>query len=73
MLVLTVPVVVLAMAPALRFTYWQWLSLTLAAPAVAYGGLPFQAAWTKTPRSGNSRSATGLSYAPATRSDEDYV
>ncbi|WP_412747059.1 heavy metal translocating P-type ATPase [Krasilnikovia sp. MM14-A1004] len=39
--VLTVPVVVLAMVPAWQFTYWQWLSLTLAAPVVAYGGWPF--------------------------------
>ncbi|GHJ10459.1 carbonate dehydratase [Micromonospora humidisoli] len=45
--VLTVPVIVLAMVPAWQFTYWQWLSLTLAAPVVAYGGLPFhRAAWT---------------------------
>ena len=34
------------MVPALQFTYWQWLSLTLAAPVVVYGGLPFhRAAW----------------------------
>ncbi|GAB1642724.1 heavy metal translocating P-type ATPase [Krasilnikovia sp. MM14-A1259] len=39
--VLSVPVVVLAMVPAWQFTYWQWLSLTLAAPVVAYGGWPF--------------------------------
>ncbi|MEU0765439.1 cation transporter, partial [Streptomyces microflavus] len=45
--VLTVPVIVLAMVPAWQFTYWQWLSLTLAAPVVAYGVLPFhRAAWT---------------------------
>ncbi|MEV4758841.1 heavy metal translocating P-type ATPase [Micromonospora sp. NPDC049559] len=45
-LVLTVPVIALAMVPALQFTYWQWLSLTLAAPVVAYGGWPFhRAAW----------------------------
>ncbi|RKR89462.1 Cu+-exporting ATPase [Micromonospora pisi] len=43
-LVLTVPVIALAMAPALQFTYWQWLSLTLAAPVVVYGGLPFHRA-----------------------------
>jgi Cu+-exporting ATPase len=44
--VLTVPVIVLAMVPAWQFTYWQWLSLTLAAPVVVYGGLPFhRAAW----------------------------
>ncbi|WP_412753846.1 heavy metal translocating P-type ATPase [Krasilnikovia sp. M28-CT-15] len=39
--VLTAPVVVLAMVPAWQFTYWQWLSLALAAPVVAYGGWPF--------------------------------
>ncbi len=44
---LTVPVVAMAMIPALQFQYWQWLSLTLAAPVVVWGGLPFhRAAWT---------------------------
>ena len=37
--VLTVPVVAMAMVPALQFTYWQWLSLTLAAPVVVWGAL----------------------------------
>ncbi|MGA4841835.1 heavy metal translocating P-type ATPase [Streptomyces sp. G45] len=41
---LAVPVIVLAMVPALQFTYWQWLSLTLAAPVVVWGGLPFHRA-----------------------------
>jgi Cu+-exporting ATPase len=45
-LVLTVPVIVLAMVSAWQFTNWQWLSLTLAAPVVVYGGRPFhEAAW----------------------------
>jgi Cu+-exporting ATPase len=45
--VLTIPVVALAMIPALQFDFWQWLSLTLAAPVVVWGGLPFhRAAWT---------------------------
>ena len=45
--VLTLPVVLLAMVPALQFTYWQWLSLTLAAPVVVWGAWPFhRAAWT---------------------------
>lgn len=45
--VLTLPVIVLAMVPAWQFTYWQWASLTLAAPVVVYGGWPFhRAAWT---------------------------
>ncbi|WP_132432860.1 heavy metal translocating P-type ATPase [Pseudonocardia endophytica] len=44
---LALPVVVLAMVPALQFTYWQWLSLTLAAPVWAWGAAPFhRAAWT---------------------------
>src|SRR5688500_5809707 len=44
---LTVPVVAMAMIPALQFEYWQWLSLTLAAPVVIWGGAPFhRAAWT---------------------------
>lgn len=45
-LVLTVPVLAMAMVPALQFANWQWLSLTLAAPVVVWGGLPFhRAAW----------------------------
>ena len=44
--VLTVPVVAMAAVPALQFQFWQWLSLTLAAPVVVWGGLPFhRAAW----------------------------
>ena len=43
---LTVPVVLMAMVPALQFTYWQWASLTLAAPVVVWGAWPFhRAAW----------------------------
>src|SRR6476469_5926948 len=45
--VLTVPVIAMAMVPALQFQYWQWLLLTLAAPVVVWGALPFhKAAWT---------------------------
>lgn len=45
-LVLTVPVIAMAMVPALQFTNWQWLSLTLAAPVVIWGALPIhKAAW----------------------------
>ncbi len=44
--VLTVPVVLMAMVPALQFTYWQWASLTLAAPVAVWGAWPFhRAAW----------------------------
>ncbi|MFF4382937.1 heavy metal translocating P-type ATPase [Kitasatospora sp. NPDC001547] len=45
--VLSVPVVLLSMVPALQFTNWQWLAFALTGPVVAYGGLPFhRAAWT---------------------------
>ncbi|MFL5204398.1 MAG: heavy metal translocating P-type ATPase, partial [Microvirga sp.] len=43
---LTVPVLALAMIPALQFRYWQWLSLLLATPVVLWAGWPFHvAAW----------------------------
>ncbi|MFD5545579.1 heavy metal translocating P-type ATPase [Streptomyces goshikiensis] len=44
---LALPVVLLAMVPALQFDNWQWLSLALAAPVVVWGAFPFhRAAWT---------------------------
>ncbi len=44
--VLSLPVLLLAMVPALQFTYWQWVSLALATPVVLWGGWPFHvAAW----------------------------
>ncbi len=44
---LAVPVIAMSMVPALQFDGWQWLSLTLAAPVVVWGALPFhRAAWT---------------------------
>ncbi|MDQ3987876.1 MAG: copper-translocating P-type ATPase, partial [Actinomycetota bacterium] len=43
---LSVPVIAMAMVPPLQFTYWQWLSLVLAAPVAVWGALPFhRAAW----------------------------
>src|SRR5690606_14170147 len=45
-LVLAVPVIAMAMIPALQFRNWQWLSAILATPVVFYGGWPFhKAAW----------------------------
>ncbi|MFF9036598.1 heavy metal translocating P-type ATPase [Streptomyces sp. NPDC014892] len=41
---LAAPVVLMSMIPALQFDNWQWLSLTLAAPVVVWGGLPFHRA-----------------------------
>ena len=44
--VLALPVIVLAMLPAFQFSYWQWISLALAGPVVAWGAWPFhRAAW----------------------------
>ncbi|MCX6396358.1 MAG: heavy metal translocating P-type ATPase [Propionibacteriales bacterium] len=43
---LSIPVIALAMVPPWQFTNWQWLSLTLAAPVVVWGGAQFhRAAW----------------------------
>ncbi|WP_017607296.1 heavy metal translocating P-type ATPase [Nocardiopsis xinjiangensis] len=45
-LLLAAPVIVMAMVPALQFTHWQWASLTLTAPVVVWGALPFHvSAW----------------------------
>jgi Cu+-exporting ATPase len=43
-LLLAVPVVLLAMVPALQFRNWQWLSLALAAPVAVWGAWPFHRA-----------------------------
>ncbi|ETA05485.1 heavy metal translocating P-type ATPase [Gordonia alkanivorans] len=42
--VLSVPVIALAMVPTLQFTYWQWASLTLAAPVIVWAAWPFHRA-----------------------------
>jgi P-type Cu+ transporter len=45
--VLAAPVLAMSMVPALQFTHWQWISLALAGPVVAWGAWPFhRAAWT---------------------------
>ena len=45
--VLTVPLVVVSMVPALQFTGWQWVAFLLASIVVLWGGKPFHvAAWT---------------------------
>ena len=44
---LSVPVIAMAMIPVLQFNYWQWASLTLAAPVIVWAAWPFhRAAWT---------------------------
>src|SRR5690242_587938 len=45
-LALSVPVLAMAMIPALQFDGWRWVSLVLATPVVLWGGWPFHhAAW----------------------------
>ena len=41
---LSIPVVAMAMVPVLQFRFWQWISLTLAAPVVVWGAWPFHRA-----------------------------
>jgi Cu+-exporting ATPase len=44
--VLSVPVIAMAMVPALQFSYWQWISLSLAGPVVVWAAWPFhRATW----------------------------
>ena len=42
--ILTVPVVLLSMVPALQFDYWQWVALVLASPVAVWGAWPFHRA-----------------------------
>ena len=47
--VLSLPVLLMSMIPALQFDNWQWLALTLASPVVVWGAFPFhRAAFTVT-------------------------
>ena len=41
---LAIPVVVLAMVPAVQFPNWQWVSLALATPVAVWGAWPFHRA-----------------------------
>ncbi|MFD5544812.1 heavy metal translocating P-type ATPase, partial [Streptomyces sp. NPDC127079] len=52
---LSLPVLVLSMAPALQFTNWQWLCFNLAAPVVGWSAWPF-----------HQRALKGLRHATAT-------
>ncbi|GAA1754093.1 heavy metal translocating P-type ATPase [Streptomonospora arabica] len=60
-LLLSAPVIAMAMVPALQFTYWQWASLTLAAPVVVWGALPFHRAAAKNLRLGQATMDTLVS------------
>lgn len=58
---LTVPVVAMAMVPALQVEHWQWLSLTLAAPVAVWGAWPFHRAALRGARHGTSTMDTLVS------------
>ncbi|MCJ7436836.1 MAG: cation transporter, partial [Acidimicrobiia bacterium] len=40
-IVLTIPLLLISMVPALQFHDWQWVALVLATPVVLWGGWPF--------------------------------
>lgn len=42
--ILTAPVMLLSMIPALQFTHWQWMVLLLTTPVYFWGGAPFHRA-----------------------------
>jgi Cu+-exporting ATPase len=48
--VLSIPVALLGMIPALRFAGWEWVSLALATPVVFYSGLGFHRSALKSAR-----------------------
>ncbi|ERK73237.1 heavy metal translocating P-type ATPase [Leifsonia aquatica] len=59
--VLATPVAVLSMIPALQFTNWQWLALTLAAPVAVWGAWPFHTAAAINARHGSATMDTLIS------------
>ncbi|MGH3472680.1 MAG: heavy metal translocating P-type ATPase, partial [Nocardioidaceae bacterium] len=59
--VLSAPVLVLSMVPALQFDNWQWLALALASPVVVWGALPFHRAAVSTARHGAATMDTLIS------------
>ena len=63
--VLAVPVIAMAMIPALQFTYWQWLSLALAAPVIVWAGWPFHKAALTNLRHGTATMDTLISMGTA--------
>ncbi len=58
---LSVPVVLMGMVPAVQFDGWQWISLTLAAPVVTWAAWPFHRATLANLRHGASTMDTLVS------------
>ena len=59
--ILTLPVVLLSLVPALQFDHWQWLSFTLASPVVVWGAWPFHRAAVANARHGAATMDTLIS------------
>jgi Cu+-exporting ATPase len=59
--VLSVPLLLLSMVPALQFEHWQWLALQLATPVVLWAGWPFHRAAWRTLRHGSASMDTLVS------------
>ncbi|MFF3065554.1 heavy metal translocating P-type ATPase [Oerskovia sp. NPDC057915] len=59
--VLTLPVVLLSMVPALQFPGWQWVVTALALPVVTWGAWPFHTAAFRAARHGASTMDTLVS------------
>ncbi len=59
--VLTAPVLLMVMIPALQFENWQWLALALAAPVAVWGAWPFHRAAAVNARHGNATMDTLIS------------
>ncbi|WP_028848371.1 heavy metal translocating P-type ATPase [Thermocrispum agreste] len=60
-IVLAVPVIAMAMITPLQFTYWQWVSLALAAPVAIWGAWPFHVAAVRNARHGTATMDTLIS------------
>lgn len=58
---LSLPIAILSMVPALQFTNWQWLVLTLAAPVAVWGAWPFHRAAAINARHGSTTMDTLIS------------
>jgi len=58
---MAVPVVLLAMVPAVQFRYWQWVSLALASPVAVWGAWPFHRAALASARHGTATMDTLIS------------
>ena len=59
--VLTLPVALLAMVPALRFPAWEWVALALSTPVVFYAGFGFHRAALENARHGAATMDTLIS------------